>query len=225
MIIDCISDLHGLKPALAGGDLLIIAGDLTARDTLTEHSDTLNWLHKQDYKKKVLIAGNHDHLLERNPNFYKETNVDYLCDSGTEFQGLRIWGSPWSLWFQGINPACTAFTGNETRLRESYALIPPETDILITHMPPRAILDSIDRGGVGCSSAKIIEHVGSEALYDRLCDIRPRLHVFGHIHENGGNKLVMKRAGFGVENNTTCVNASIMNEHYKPTNKPMRVIL
>lgn len=32
MIIDCISDLHGQYPQLEGGDLLIVAGDLTARD-------------------------------------------------------------------------------------------------------------------------------------------------------------------------------------------------
>jgi hypothetical protein len=32
MIIDCIADLHGHYPKLDGGDLLIICGDLTARD-------------------------------------------------------------------------------------------------------------------------------------------------------------------------------------------------
>lgn len=37
MIIDCISDLHGYYPELGGGDLLIVAGDLTARDTPEEH--------------------------------------------------------------------------------------------------------------------------------------------------------------------------------------------
>jgi len=33
MIIDCISDLHGYTPSLSGGDVIIVAGDLTAKDT------------------------------------------------------------------------------------------------------------------------------------------------------------------------------------------------
>lgn len=36
MIIDCIADLHSHYPKLDGGDLLIVAGDLTDRDSL-EH--------------------------------------------------------------------------------------------------------------------------------------------------------------------------------------------
>jgi hypothetical protein len=36
MDVTCISDLHGYLPKLEGGDLLIIAGDMTARDTEEE---------------------------------------------------------------------------------------------------------------------------------------------------------------------------------------------
>ena len=123
MIIDCISDLHGFypeDPELLGGDLLIVAGDLTEIDTLSDHSDFINFLNKLNYKKKVLIAGNHDNFLQRNKNFYEESNITFLCDSATEFEyeevveeehkfkgmisynvkkKLKIWGSPWSLWF------------------------------------------------------------------------------------------------------------------------------
>lgn len=229
MIIDCVSDLHGYQPTLAGGDLLIVAGDLTARDSEKNWVDFEHWICNQKYKEKIIIAGNHDNFLSSMDShcmarYWDKVGVTYLCDSGTEFNGLRIWGSPWSLWFQGINSACAAFTGNEEHLRASYALIPQETDILITHTPPKNILDGIPR--FECVDGfKVTEFLGSASLYDRLCDIRPRLHVFGHIHEQGGRKLEMKRSGYGTENNTTCVNASIMNEHYQPTNKPMRFIL
>ena len=36
MIIDCIADLHGHYPKLEGGDLLIVAGDLTAEHKYEE---------------------------------------------------------------------------------------------------------------------------------------------------------------------------------------------
>src|ERR1044071_9160006 len=65
MIIDCISDLHGFKPSLQGGDLLIVAGDLTARDTMQEHVDFLWWLDEQPYEKKIYIAGNHDGCIQK----------------------------------------------------------------------------------------------------------------------------------------------------------------
>lgn len=61
MIIDIVSDLHGCKPALHGGDLLIVAGDLTKRDTQNQHLEFVQWLMEQNYRKKIWIAGNHDH--------------------------------------------------------------------------------------------------------------------------------------------------------------------
>jgi hypothetical protein len=59
---------------------------------------------------------------------------------------------------------------------EIHSSIPPETEILLTHGPPRGILDTIYSG----------ENVGCEELITRLRGIRPRLHVFGHIHEAHG---------------------------------------
>src|SRR6185436_18921144 len=111
MEIDCISDLHGHYPKLEGGDLLIVAGDLTATDTEYQHDDFFVWLNSQPYKKKIFIAGNHDNYLQKNNEKFIKTlqksDLEYLYDSGTEFEGLKVWGSPWTNWFPQVNPKCT----------------------------------------------------------------------------------------------------------------------
>ena len=125
MIIDCISDLHGYKPKLAGGDLLIIAGDHTARDTLLEFETFKEWLGLLPYRCKIIIGGNHDTLLEKGEVDLTAPNIHYLCDSGIEFEGLKIWGSPYTRRFTGQNPACMAFAlHTEFQLRDHFDLIP-----------------------------------------------------------------------------------------------------
>jgi Icc-related predicted phosphoesterase len=211
MIIDCISDLHGYFPELAGGDLLIIAGDLTARDEKMEFIKFLKWLDKQEYKRKIFISGNHDMLHETYPVEYDALpkNVEYLCNSGTEFDDLKIWGTPHSLIFDGVNPNCTAFMGTEKELKESYDLIPDDIDILISHSPPYGILDAIKR------DYRKIEHTGSHSLLKAMCRVKPKIMVFGHIHEHGGEMIDLMM--------TKCINASYVNEFYQPVNKPVRI--
>ena len=215
MIIDCISDLHGSYPALDGGDLLIVAGDLTARDTESENDNFWRWLCYQPYKKMVVIAGNHDNFMKNNPNALQDDGktLEYLCDSGTEFDGLKIWGSPWTRYFEGMNPDCCAFTlKTEEELAQKFALIPADIDILVTHSPPAGILDKTERK----------YRVGSKALRCELLRIKPRLHVFGHIHEAHGQD----REEWGnKDGSTTYVNAAHMNQDYKPVNKPIRIEL
>jgi Icc-related predicted phosphoesterase len=223
LIIDCIGCLHGARPKLEGGDILIITGDLTAMDTVIQHFDVLAWLQEQSYRKKILVSGNHDMFLEKNPDFYKDTNIDHLCDSGTEFEGIKIWGSPWTSSFKGINPHCTAYTvpmGShvEDRLMESWDKIPHNTDILVTHGPPSGILDTMPQRQYGFSF-----RVGSKSLYAWLKFLgKPRLHVFSHIHESYGKTENLPSHG---DKMMISVNCSIMNERYKPVNAPIRIIL
>lgn len=220
MIIDCIADLHGYYPKLEGGDLLIVAGDLTANDKPIEYGHLGCWIQRQNYKKKILIAGNHDNYFDRKgfefiEDIFKSINVEYLCDSGTEFEGLKIWGSPWTAQFPGINPKCCAFTvdfGFDTDdwLNEYWQKIPSNTDILITHCPPFGILDK----------PKEEWHVGSISLRDNIFDrIKPKFHLFGHIHEWGGISVLVD--GF----QTNFINCSYVNERYQPVNKPVRIEL
>jgi len=213
MKIDCISDLHGNYPELEGGDLLIIAGDLTAMDTIDEFIQFRTWVSTQQYRKIVIIGGNHDNCLQdksfewpRDPAWKKDHS--YLEDSGTEFEGLKIWGSPWTARFPNQNPECMAFALDADELKSKWDLIPEDTDILITHSPPYGILDHTWKLRTGCSD-----------LLERVKHINPKLHVFGHIHENGGKSEQLDIY------KTIFVNASVVNENYKHINKPVPIVL
>jgi len=222
--ITIISDLHGHLPALDGGDLLIIAGDLTARNRIYEYNEFLEWLSQQDYKKKIVIAGNHDGLIQNgkvkldssrfNPPGSK---IEYLQDSGTEFEGLKVWGSPWSLRFEGMNPHCMAFTvDTDEELKAKWNLIPDDTEILITHMPAYGWFDKIIK--YEGPKQKIYIPVGSEYLKEKIRRLKNlKLHICGHIHEYGGWK--------DNDKEVVIVNASHVNERYEPVNEPIRVIL
>ena len=223
MIIDCISDLHGHYPELDGGDLLFVAGDFTARDTEREHVLFCHWLSNLPYRKKIIVAGNHHNgwvgqVAHKgpdpiNPNYEW---YEYLCDSGTEFEGLKIWGSPWSRTFEGMNPHCKAFTKDtDEELAEKWELIPKDIDILITHSPPMYLMDLVERGPYPVN-------VGSASLANKIKEMDHILHVFGHIHEGYGYEELTRNSDGHIYK---ICNASHVNEYYKPVNKPIRVIL
>ena len=81
-----------------------------------------------------------------------------------------------------------------------YAAIPEDTDVLVTHTPPYGILD---RDG------SIL--YGSRELLGRVRFVRPRMHLFGHIHKSHGT------ISDGV---TVFSNAAIMDEGYDHLNAP-----
>lgn len=220
MRITCIADLHGELPQLSGGDLLIIAGDITAAERVKEWENFFVWIANQAYKKVVLVGGNHDKYLTqcittKELNELKELHghidydyaiklgpsTEYLCDTGFEFEGYKIWGAPWVPYIPQAHPAYNHFTKrSEDELRERWQLIPDDTDILVTHGPPWGIFDEIN-GGV---------HVGSTTLRERVIALSPKLHVFGHIHEHGGKVLNTGMSLF--------VNAAYMDADYVGTN-------
>lgn len=208
MIIDCIADLHGYFPELQGGDLLIVAGDLTNGnpEELVAFSE---WIAQQKYEKIVIIAGNHDSLLVGLEHYcFTEPHISYLCDSGIEFKGLKIWGSPFCLLMEGLEPDASAFMLPEKELSNKYSLIPSDVDILVTHGPRYGVLDKNSHG----------ESCGSVHLSDAIDRIKPKLHVFGHIHASYG-KILCKHIG----SNTLCVNASLQDVNFDPVNPPIRI--
>lgn len=206
MRLVCMSDLHrryGI--AVPEGDVLIIAGDILAYGLFSELHDFKEFMDGLPHKHKILVAGNHDWPFQV---FHDDSvellgeSVTYLQDSGCTIDGVTFWGSPWQPRF--YNWAFNLDRGQP--LRDKWALIPDDTDVLITHGPPFGILDTVESG----------MRVGCEDLANALKRFKPKVHVFGHIHSS-----------YGMVERDDCifVNASICNEQYLATKEPIIVDL
>lgn len=206
MDVVCISDTHMTKPELPDGDLLIHAGDLTYRGRPSELGQQRRWLSEQMHRYKVIIPGNHDFGFEEDFARYRDEfaidGITVLNDSGITIEGVKIWGSPISPFFN--NWAFNRFRGEQ--IQYHWDLIPDDTEILITHGPPLGILDDVSGERVGC-----------EDLLDRIKSLnRLKLHIFGHIHDPHG-----ERCAFGIR----FVNASVLNDKYEEIFKPICLTL
>lgn len=174
MRIVAIADTHNSQLSLPDGDILIHAGDLTGRGSLPELERVADWLRAQPHRHKVVIAGNHDFALQRKPVAARALfhGLTFLEDSEATLGGLRIWGSPWQPWFHDW--AFNARRGPE--IDAKWQLIPEGIDVLVTHGPPYGYGDLVLDG----------ERVGCEDLLRHLGRVKPRVHLFGHIHEDRG---------------------------------------
>jgi Icc-related predicted phosphoesterase len=202
-----ISDTHNrhrhLDNRMPPGDVLIHCGDFSAMGRHTETRNFFKWFAAQNYDHKIIIAGNHDLSFEREPDFKEEilteycgptSEIHYLQDEGIVLNGTAFYGSPWQPEF--CNWAFNLPRQGEG-LEQIWALIPEDTDILITHSPPYEILDRCMM-----THPRYPQDAGCELLRKRIEEVEPRYHLFGHIHEAYGmNHYLLE--------NTVCVNASI----------------
>ncbi|KAI0011029.1 Metallo-dependent phosphatase [Xylariaceae sp. FL0662B] len=181
----CISDTHNSQCSLPDGDILIHAGDLTQSGSLEELQATISWLQQQPHDVKIVIAGNHDLLLDPSRddpdgkaiaarNLIDWSGIRYLQDSAmTLFWGgrrINIYGSPKS---PRHGNWAFQYARDSNVWKDS---IPDTTDILITHCPPRAHLD--------------LTTLGCPHLLRELWRVDPVLHVFGHVHEGYGHEWI-----------------------------------
>ncbi len=208
--IVCLSDTHNCHAQInvPDGDILIHAGDATIRGTIDEIIFFNDWFARLPHRRKIFVAGNHDWLFETNSRYARtllDASIHYLQDSWVEIENLKIYGSPWQ-------PRFFDWAFNLTRgaeLAEKWKMIPDDTDVLITHGPPFGILDEVPQ-------RYSIENTGCEELRKIVETIRPKLHIFGHIH-----------CGYGTAEQFSArfVNASICDESYNPANAPIIVDL
>lgn len=228
----CLSDTHTHTDNLKvpSGDVLLHAGDWSYVGALQEIIKFNNFLKLQPHPYKIVISGNHEvtfdhknfdkmkerfsHLINRRygcdfshslkeklgkdvPGFY------YLEDSSLEIEEYKLYGSPWSRWFNdwGFNLM------DEKESIEVWNKIPPNTDILMTHGPAKGKLDLLCGHFFDTGTSR----PGCPVLLDKVKSIQPLVHIFGHVHESYG-------VLYGKP--TTYINASICDRSYSAVNKP-----
>lgn len=216
MKLAAISDLHGNLPAIPKCDALLIAGDICP---LADHShwaqsqflthDFAKWREELDVKSVIYIAGNHDWIFERDrigaQRWKERLQADraprescYLQDDYCVLNDLKIYGTPWQPRFFDW-----AFNLDEPELALKFAEIPADTDILICHGPPLGYGDRSSHSNRPCGSPSLL------AAIDR---VKPRLCVFGHIHEGRGQ---------WERNGTILANVTHVDRAYRPVYEAM----
>lgn len=191
---------------------MIHAGDLSMGGTYQEIMKEMDWLAARPHDKVIFTPGNHDIQFEKEgPQFGTLSDLAQmaglvcLIHRPFFYDGLMFFGSPWTPRF-GHGWAYNADADKRSVLWDD---IPSSADVVITHGPPQNYGDKTYDGQV----------VGCEYLRDALVHrIKPKLHIFGHIHEAYG---VYTHPVVG----TTFVNASVVNLNYQPVNAPIVIDL
>ncbi|KAH7730553.1 Protein C25E10.12 [Aphelenchoides avenae] len=213
----CISDTHEqlgrVIPRIPDGDVLVHCGDITNfgdEAELKRFNDELGLL---PHKYKIVIAGNHDLGFEDEEDESKRlskykgrgtkqgyrllTNCIYLHDSFTTVYGLKVYGSSWHP-LEGFS--FTRSRGED--ILAQWRKIPSDVDVLLTHTPPLGHCDLYK--GERWGDADLLNVVERQ--------VRPKLHVFGHVHE---------QQGMTTNGVTTFINASICTHGLVPSNNPI----
>lgn len=194
MTILHISDTHGKHRELVNlptADVLVHSGDFTLGGSDMEALDFLEWICDLPYAHKVFIAGNHDDCMADGAIEGLPDNVHYLADSGVTIEGVKFYGVPTIM--------------RHDKMQEDFGVIPPDTDVLITHRPPLCILDGNDS-----------LHVGSAALLGAIKKVSPKLHLFGHAHDS---------YGMVSWNGVSFSNACLVDDNYTLCRTPLSCIL
>lgn len=217
-----ISDPHGKHGFLdipENVDMVLCAGDISNQKNpalnANEVLDFLEW-----YKSlvhipyKLFCPGNHDTSIQA--GLIKRSDIDksliYIEHESVVIEGIKIFMSPYTPSF-GTGWAYNIPRG---KLAEYWKDIPADTDILVTHGPPKGILDLTQYDSRDGADGQSYFQCGCKSLLNRIHEIKPRYHMFGHIHpeSNCPNSAMLKINGL----ETTFMNAAVVNLRYEIVN-------
>lgn len=188
-------------------DVIIHSGDFTNSKPVTnsdlEFNKFLDWYKDLDVPYKVLCAGNHDNAMTKmnNVSKVKDCGILYEEHNYLEIEGRLFFLSPYtpirSLWW---------FMVNKQRLGRYWEALIEGIDVLVTHGPPKSILDIAEK-----RESKQIEFCGDSALMKKILKVNPKFHCFGHIHDNHGIKNFGTRTLKDVD--TVFMNSSMIEDN------------
>ena len=192
-----LSDTHGQhknQKSLPEADVIVHSGDFTFAGSEEEAYDFMNWFCNLPYKHKIFIAGNHDMCMYGADHIDGlSRNVHYLYNNSVVIDGIKFYGIPMFM-EDCMDGNLDVFINN----------IPDDTDVLITHMPPKGTCDLANYG-------KGPEHRGNATLAELLKKLHPTCHLFGHEHDAYGKT---------IKENVIYSNACVVDSRYNLINNP-----
>jgi Icc-related predicted phosphoesterase len=219
--IIAISDVHGKwnKLTIPECDLLISAGDYSFRGEVHMVKDFHKWLDKQPAKNIISVQGNHEVWVEKNFDEARKIaqeqcpRVVFVEHDMVRVYGLKIFCSAWSPEFHrwAYNGARTLEDAQRMQIpyiKDKWADIPIDCDIVVTHTPCHGFLDQVYH--VDGVTPK--ERVGCWHLLERFMQTNAKVHICGHIHSGHG---------FKEFNGKHLYNASICGETYAVDYEPI----
>lgn len=183
MLIWHISDTHGYHEQLeipSSIDMIIHSGDCSnnINPYLNENEvrQFIEWYKNVPVKYKIYVAGNHDTSIEKKlvtKKDFEEAGIIYLEDDVVEIEGLYIYGNPYVPKYGNW-----AFMKTPEKLNRYWREVKPiYADILVTHGPPKGILDK------SYNRSREIDQCGDKNLLNMVKELKPSYHLFGHIHD------------------------------------------
>ena len=216
MRIVALSDIHGFhdRVSIPDGDVFICGGDFSMRAKHHHVVEFARWVNSLPHQHKIVVPGNHDMACECHETWAKEefSPSVFLKHEFQDVGGLKVFGSAYSSSIYEPSRWCYDYPRYGERGKQLWNSIrnTPEIDVLITHGPPYGFGDLVKSVHKGEDP-----HVGDQTLLNVVNDLKPKVHIFGHIHE-----------GYGVysnEHGTQFFNVCVCNVDYEPVN-PVTVI-
>ena len=158
-------------------DIVVHTGDAQCHNAV-EFYKFIEWYKNYPVKNKIYVAGNHDIFVEKNESLckeiFKDSNIIYLNKNSVTINGLKFYGDPMSPRF-----GTWSFMVDRSKMNKHWEYIPKDVDVLLTHTPPKGILDLTE------NYDRSLEMCGCSALQKRIFKNNYpnlKLHAFGHIH-------------------------------------------